>query len=308
MSAGDKPRLAIIGWPVSHSRSPLIHNYWLAGHAIEAVYEPYPVAPDEDFCAALDAMAAQGFIGANVTIPHKEAAFAAMDELSAAAESLGAVNTISFAGGRFSGDNTDGDGFLAGLEAAAPRHDWRDRPALILGAGGAARAIVAALARAGVGDIRLTNRTRAKAEALASLSEGVSVGDWEARGDLLEGCGLLANTTSLGMDGAPPLDMPLDALGLGLGLGLGSGLDLGGLSSESGPGKNPAAAIVSDIVYTPLETPLLRAARAAGHIGVDGLGMLLNQAALAFEIWFGARPTIDAALRDKLIASLNEEA
>jgi len=119
---------------------------------------------------------------------------------------------------------------------------------------------------------------------------------------LLEGCGLLVNTTSLGMDGAPPLDMPLDALGLG------SGLDLGGLSSESGPGKKSAAAIVSDIVYTPLETPLLRAARAAGHIGVDGLGMLLNQAALAFEVWFGARPTIDAALRDKLIASLNEEA
>jgi shikimate dehydrogenase len=281
-------KLAIIGWPVGHSRSPLIHNYWLALRGEKPLYEAYPVDPSTDFRAALEGMAQAGFVGANVTVPHKEAAFAAMDVLSARAEKLGAVNTISFENGRLHGANTDGDGFVASLDEAAGAancEDWRRQPALVLGAGGAARAIIAALGAAGLADIRLVNRTRDKAEALCGLANNLQIGDWVARTSLAEGCGLLVNTTSLGMVGQPSLDMPDTAL------------------RALAP-----RALVCDIVYAPLETPLLAAARAAGHIGVDGLGMLLHQAALSFEIWHGARPQIDAALRDKLIADLVREA
>lgn len=282
-----RDRLAIIGWPVGHSRSPLIHNHWLAAAGRAPNYVAHPIDPNDDFRAALEGMAAEGFIGANVTIPHKEAAFAAMDEVSVAAQSLGAVNTISFKQGRFMGANTDGDGFLLGLETAMDQAvsaaGWRDRPALVLGAGGAARAIIAALGRAGIGDIRLTNRTREKAEALTALADNVSVGDWGARQQLAEGCGLLVNTTSLGMTGQPPLD------------------GVSAMLASLGDG-----ALVADIVYAPLETDLLRAARAAGRHAVDGLGMLLNQAALSFEIWFGARPEIDATLRAALIADIEK--
>ena len=283
-------RLAIIGWPVSHSRSPLIHNYWLAAHDINARYEPYAIEPPaveqtdklkNDFRAALLDMADEGFIGANVTVPHKEAAFAAMDGVSATAHALGAVNTIRFQDGRLLGDNTDGDGFVAGLGMAPENTDWQNRPALVLGAGGAARAIIAALARAHVPEIRLVNRTRDKAEALAGLADAVRIADWDARAAMAEGCGLLVNTTSLGMAGQPPLDMALHGLQ-----------------------KN---ALVSDIVYAPLHTPLLRAAQAGGFICVDGLGMLLNQAALSFEIWTGARPAITPELRALLLADLNEK-
>lgn len=288
-------RLAIIGWPVSHSRSPLIHNYWLAAHDINARYEPYGIEPHaieqtdnpkDDFRAALLNMADEGFIGANVTVPHKEAAFAAMDEVSATAQALGAVNTIRFQDGRLLGDNTDGDGFVAGLGMAPENTDWQNRPALVLGAGGAARAIIAALGRAHVPEIRLVNRTREKAENLktallqASDESPVRIADWDARGEMAQGCGLLVNTTSLGMVGQPPLAMKL-----------------GGLA---------ARALVCDIVYAPLETPLLRAAASAGHYAVDGLGMLLHQAALSFEIWFGIKPAIDERLRALVLADLEE--
>lgn len=278
-------KLAIIGWPVSHSRSPLIHNYWLAAQGLPPLYEAYPIDPKDDFRAALRGMADAGFVGANVTVPHKEAAFAAMDALSPAAQILGAVNTISFENGRLQGDNTDGDGFLAGLDAACQRGaldgNWQNAPALVLGAGGAARAIVAALGRAGIDDIRLVNRTRDKAEALLGLAPHITIGDWQDRAALADGCGLLVNTTSLGMTGQPPLEMPLDGL-------------------KSG-------ALVSDIVYTPLYTPLLRAAQASGYIAVDGLGMLLHQAALSFEIWTGMRPHIDDKLRALLVTDLAEK-
>ena len=279
-------RLAIIGWPVGHSRSPLIHNHWLAERGEKPLYEAYPIDPKADFRAALEAMAGDGFIGANVTVPHKEAAFAAMDAVSASAQKLGAVNTVSFQGGRLLGANTDGEGFIAGLDAAAisAQENWRAGPALVLGAGGAARAIVAALGDAGLGDIRLLNRTRQNAEALSSLADHVQIGDWHEPVTMAEGCRLLVNTTSLGMAGQPPLDLPQAVLAA--------------LTPQ---------ALVCDIVYAPLETPLLRAARAAGHIGVDGLGMLLQQAALAFEIWHGTRPQITDALRDKLIADLARE-
>ncbi len=285
-NAADKKaaiKLAIIGWPVTHSRSPLIHNHWLAAHKINAHYGRYPIDPKDDFKARLQAMAADGFIGANVTIPHKEAAFAAMDAVSSAAQKLGAVNTISFRDGALYGANTDGDGFLAGLDDAQDAvkevADWRKKPALVLGAGGAARAIIAALGRAGLSDIRLVNRTREKAEALSGLVDCLSIGDWQDRERLADGCGLLVNTTSLGMQAQPPLDMALDGL--------------------------QPKAMVSDIVYTPLITPLLSAAKAGGHIGVDGLGMLMHQAALSFEIWFGTKPPVDKTLRDLLLADLN---
>jgi shikimate dehydrogenase len=288
-------RLAIIGWPVSHSRSPLIHNYWLNAHGINARYETYGIEPHgiektdnpkDDFRAALIAMADEGFIGANVTVPHKEAAFAAMDEVSATAQALGAVNTICFQDGRLRGDNTDGDGFVAGLGTLAKNTDWQNRPALVLGAGGAARAIIVALGRAHVPEIRLVNRTRAKAEnlkgalAAAQGDRPVRTADWEARDEMAQGCGLLVNTTSLGMVGQPPLDMPLNGLA--------------------------AQALVCDIVYAPLQTPLLRAAASAGHYAVDGLGMLLHQAALSFEVWFGIKPAIDEGLRALVLADLEE--
>ena len=281
-------KLAIIGWPVSHSRSPLIHNHWLAARGEAPVYQPYPIDPKDDFRRALEQMAEAGFVGANVTVPHKEAAFNAMDALSAAAEKIGAVNTISFEGGRLRGANTDGDGFVASLDAAmqaASGQDWRRQPALVLGAGGAARAIIVALGAAGVPAIRVVNRSRDKAEALTGLADNMHIDDWSARARMTEGCGLLVNTTSLGMAGQPALEMPEAALG-----------------------ALCPRALICDIVYAPLETPLLRAARASGHIGVDGLGMLLQQAALSFEIWRGERPPVNAALRDKLIADLAQEA
>lgn len=279
MSAPQKA--GIIGWPVTHSRSPLIHNGWMSEYGIDGVYEHCPIDPQDDFRAALGGLAAAGFVGANVTIPHKEAAFRAMDELSPAAQKLGAVNTISFQRGLFVGANTDGDGFIASLEEAAPDNDWREKPALVLGAGGAARAVVVALAAAGVRDIRVTNRTRARAEDMVALADGrLGVAAWAARADAAEGCGLLVNTTSLGMSGAPPLDMPLDGLA--------------------------PKALVSDIVYAPLQTDLLHRAAAQGFQPVDGLGMLMHQAALSFDIWFGVRPQVGKDLRARLVADLTD--
>ena len=274
-------KLAVVGWPVTHSRSPLIHNHWIEAAALDAHYEIYPIDPAADFRAELEKMAAQGYVGANVTVPHKEAAFAAMDRLSDAAKALGAVNTIRFENGQFVGDNTDGDGFLAALDTAHAGAAWRAQPVLVLGAGGAARAIVAALTRAQISDIRLTNRTSAKAEALRDLNENLRIEDWSRRGDAAAGCGLLVNTTSLGMQGQPPLDMPLDGL-------------------------RPDA-LVCDIVYAPLKTPLLVAAEKAGYQPVDGLGMLMHQAALSFEIWFGRKPSVNAALRNLLLADLEAD-
>ena len=271
-------RLGIIGWPVSHSRSPLIHNHWLNEMGLAGRYERCPIDPNADLKTALRDLAQGGFIGANVTVPHKENAFAAMDTLDAAAQSLGAVNTISFQDGQMHGSNTDGAGFIAGLDAVAPQHGWRNHPALVLGAGGAARAIIVALAAQGVPRIHLVNRTKQRAEALGTLAPQLHIGDWAARAALAKGCYLLVNTTSLGMQGAPPLDMPLDYL--------------------------PPQALVSDIVYTPLETDLLARARLAGLQTVDGLGMLLHQAALAFEIWLGQKPPVTAQLRQLLLDDL----
>ena len=272
-------KAGVIGWPIAHSRSPLIHNHWMQQYEMDAAYSLCPIDPADDFRAALQRLADAGYVGANVTLPHKENAFQAMDELTPAAAALGAVNTISFKDGKICGANTDGGGFIASLDEGAPGHAWRDKPVLLIGAGGAARALIVALAAAGVPEIRLTNRTRARAEALQELAGGaLHIGDWERRGALAAGCGLLVNTTGLGMDKNPPLDMPLDAMG--------------------------ADGLVCDIVYTPLETDFMRAAKQRRLKTIGGLGMLLHQAALSFDIWFAIKPQIDEALRAKLTADI----
>ena len=261
-------RLAgIMGWPVAHSRSPRLHGLWLRRHGIDGAYIPLPVRP-ERFADAVRSLADLGFRGANVTIPHKEAAFAVCDHVDPSAERAGAVNTLVFRSGRIEGSNTDGFGFLANLRDGAP--DWRPEagPAVLLGAGGSARAVAAALLEAGCPRLTLVNRTPARAEALArALGGPIEVADRAPLGD----AALLVNTTSLGMQGQPPLEIDLAPL--------------------------PAGAVVADIVYVPRETGLLAAARARGLAAVDGLGMLLHQARPGFAAWFGAEPVVDDELR-----------
>jgi shikimate dehydrogenase len=271
----------VVGHPIAHSRSPLIHGHWLAEHGIEGSYERVDVAPDA-FPEFLRTLRARGFTGGNVTIPHKEAAFALVDVLTPRAKAIGAVNTVSFdAQGRLVGDNTDAPGFIAHLDGSLGA-DWVERSggtALVLGAGGAARAIVVGLFERGLTRIRVANRTRARAEALVALDpERVAACDWADLPAALPGTGLLVNTTSLGMVGHGALDLDLTPL--------------------------PATACVADIVYVPLETPLLAAARARGLPAVDGLGMLLHQAVPGFERWFGVRPAVTPALRERLVADL----
>lgn len=278
MILSAKARLAgVLGWPVGHSRSPRLHGYWLEHHGIDGAYLPLPVRP-ERFKPAVRALLDLGFRGANVTVPHKEAAGSLCDSVTARARAIGAVNTLVFEDGRILGDNTDGVGFLRNLRAGAP--DWRpaDGPAVVLGAGGAARAVLVALRDAGVPEIRLANRTRATAEALAAeLGERLRPLDWAARETALEGARLLVNTTSLGMAGQPPLELSLERL--------------------------PPTAAVTDLVYAPLTTPLLAAAAARGNRTVDGLGMLLHQAVPGFAAWFGVEPEVTPALRDFVLST-----
>jgi len=274
MPLSGKARLAgVIGWPVGHSRSPALHGHWIARHGIDAAYVPLPVAP-EDFATAVRGLRASGFRGANVTIPHKEAAFALCDEVSARARRAGAVNTLIFGAQGIAGDNTDGFGFLESVREQARGFAPAGTHAVLLGAGGAARAIAAALLDAGA-RVTLVNRTRGRAEALAeALGGAISVAECAP----LESASLLVNTASLGMAGQPPLVLPLAAL--------------------------PRGAIVADIVYVPLETPLLAQARARGHAVVDGLAMLLHQARPGFEAWFGVAPAVDAELRALIAADI----
>jgi shikimate dehydrogenase len=271
-------RAGVMGWPVAHSRSPALHGHWLQRYGIDGSYVAIPVKP-EDLPVALRDLPRQGFAGVNLTVPHKEPAAGIVDRLDDDATRIGAVNTvIAESDGTLSGRNTDAYGFIENLRngAAGDNSAARfDRPVVILGAGGAARAVVVALCDAGAGEIRIVNRTSGNAERLAALVTRCggmpALFDWTRRAAALDGAGLLVNTTTLGMQGAPPLDLVLDAL--------------------------PADALVNDIVYAPLETPLLAAARARGNAVVDGLGMLLYQAQPAFEAWFGVRPEVDAALR-----------
>ncbi len=259
-------RLAgVIGWPVAHSRSPRIHGTWLARHAIDGAYIPLPVAP-EDFAEVVRALAKAGFAGVNITIPHKQAAFDLCDVVDPFATRAGAVNTLIFKPGGITGLNTDGSGFLANLTAHGVNP--AAGPALILGAGGAARAIGAALQDAGA-EVTFCNRTPARAAELAA-SLGAATLPWDSRAAALADFALLVNTTSLGMTNHPPLDISLAAA--------------------------PASLAVADIVYAPLQTPLLAAAAARGLRAVEGLGMLLHQAVPGFAAWFGVTPVVDDEL------------
>lgn len=274
-----KAKLAgVIGWPVSHSRSPRLHGYWLREYGIDGAYLPMPVPPDR-VGDALRALPLLGFAGTNVTVPHKEAALAAVDEADAMARRIGAVNTITvLEDGRLSGTNTDGFGFLENLAAGAP--GWpADRPALVLGAGGASRAIIVALIDSGIPEIVICNRTVARATALANeFGAPCRVEAWDRRGACMDDAGLLVNTTTLGMTGEAPLDISIERL--------------------------PDDAVVTDLVYVPLMTPLLQAAAARGLRIVDGLGMLLHQARPGFAAWFGREPEVTDALRQFVLEDL----
>jgi shikimate dehydrogenase len=276
MSHPDRFLLAgVMGWPVMHSRSPRLHNYWFGQHGLAGTYVPLAIEPGK-LGPALRALAPLGFAGCNLTIPHKEAALAIVDEVAPTAKKMGAISCVTVRkDGSLIGSNNDGYGYIHGLLEACP--DWRAEagPVVVVGAGGGARAVVMSIAERGAREIRIVNRTMARAETLAREFRGpVTARSWAERNAVLEGAALLVNTTSLGMVGQPALDISLDRL--------------------------PASAIVSDIVYIPRETPLLEAARKRGHRTVNGLGMLLHQARPAWEAWFGISPEVTPALRKHL--------
>jgi len=269
------PLAGVIGCPVGHSRSPAVHGYWLRHHDVPGHYVPLHVEAG-DLQDALRTLPRIGFRGVNITLPHKECALALADAATDAARRIGAANTLTFGeSGLVHADNTDGYGFIANLRQNAPR--WRPDAgsALILGAGGAARAVVVALQEAGAPEVIVANRTAARAEALAE-SLGATALAWEKRDTVLSRVATVVNTTSLGMTGHPALDLPLDRLTPG--------------------------ALVTDIVYTPLQTDLLARAAAQGAMVVDGLGMLLHQAVPGFARWFGPQPAVTDALRRAVLA------
>ena len=277
----DIKAACVVGWPVEHSRSPLIHNHWIGQLGLRAEYRREAVPPDRfaDFAAHL---ADRGYVGANVTVPHKEAALE-LSEPDALAAAVGAANTLWRDGGVLRSTNTDVEGFVASLDAGVP--DWASHMerAVVLGAGGGARAIVFGLIERGVRRIHVVNRSLDRATAMQRrFGDRVLPCGWDQRHDVLAGAGLLVNTTTLGMAGQPPLEIELAPL--------------------------PAAAVVADIVYAPLVTPLLEAAGARGLRTVDGLGMLLHQAVGAFARFFGARPQVTRGLRTLVEADLIQAA
>ena len=271
------PKTCVIGWPIGHSRSPLIHGYWLDALGLSGSYGKQAVSP-EDLSDVLAAMPARGYVGCNITIPHKEAAAALCGVLTPAAARLGAVNTLWWDGGILQGDTTDGTGFVHALDAEVPGWGDRRRRALVLGAGGAARAIVDALQQSGYAEVVVVNRTLARAAALVKALGG-RASAFSDLPELLPDTDLLVNTTSAGMVGHPALDIDLAAL--------------------------PPHAVVDDIVYVPAETPLLRQARARGLRTIGGLGMLLHQAVPGFARWFGQQPTVTPELRALIEADVS---
>ncbi len=273
MTDCERPLLAgVMGWPVMHSRSPLMHNFWIETMGLKGRYLPLAIPP-ERLDAALRALPALGFSGCNLTIPHKETAMATVDTVDDVARRIGAISCVVVnPDDSLFGTNNDWLGFLGNLRQTVP--DWQPGrgPAVVLGGGGGARAICYALQQAGVPEIRLANRTRARADAVAdTIGAPVQAFDWSERTVLLEDAALVVNTTSQGMVGNPPLDLALDGL--------------------------PRAGIVADIVYTPLDSPLIVAAQARGHVTVNGLGMLLHQAVPAWQRWFGLTPSVTDPLR-----------
>jgi shikimate dehydrogenase len=267
----------VIGWPAAHSRSPLIHRYWLRTYGVSGDYRAEAVPPDA-FADFVRSLASRGYVGANVTVPHKAVALA-LSEPDARAQAIGAANTLWLEDGRLRSTNTDAEGFIANLDAATPGWDRGIEAALVLGAGGSARAVVFGLLERGVPRVFIANRTAARAQALAqAFGSAVQPLRWDLAGDRLAETRLLVNTTTLGMTGEPPLTIALDRL--------------------------PADAVVADLVYVPLETPLLAAARARGLRRADGLGMLLHQAVRGFSLWFGVRPEVTPELRALVEADL----
>ncbi|MEM7545054.1 MAG: shikimate dehydrogenase [Pseudomonadota bacterium] len=272
---GATKRAGVIGWPVEHSKSPRLHGHWLAKFGIDGSYVHLPIKP-EDLETSVRKMVVDGWQGANVTIPHKEAALTLADEATPRARAIGAANTLIFREGRIIADNTDGYGFIENLHDRTGAAWDHARPAVVLGAGGAARAILHALIDAGVPEICVANRTVAKAATLAApFGDAVRVIALSDVDNALRGAGLIVNTTSLGMTGQPPLN-----------------IDLTGADDD---------AVATDIVYTPLITPFLASAQARGLTVVDGLGMLLHQARPGFAAWFGAEPQVDDELRQLMV-------
>jgi len=269
---GKSAIAGVFGWPISHSRSPRLHGYWLRKYGIDGAYVPFATHPAK-LEQAIRALPALGFRGGNITLPHKERALDLVDEATALARRIGAVNTLLVReDGSILGDNTDGYGFLAHLIASKPDWNAAAGPAVVLGAGGASRAVVVALLEAGVPALRLVNRTTRRAEELAAAIGGkIEVVAWEDRAAALKDASLLVNTTNLGQAGQAPLELALDTL--------------------------PIAALVYDIVYVPLLTELLKAAQARGNAIVDGIGMLLHQARPGFAAWFGREPEVTPELR-----------
>ncbi len=272
MSLTPIPLAGVIGSPIAHSKSPQLHGHWLAAHGIPGYYIPMDVAA-EDLENVIRTLPKAGFVGVNITVPHKERVLDMADLVTDRATLIGAANTLIFLkNGQIHADNTDGYGFIQNLRQHAPDWDPKAGPAAVLGAGGAARAVVASLLDVGVPEILIANRTRIRSEALQSeFGARLSVVDWVQAGNMFEDATTVVNTTSLGMLGKPPLRVPLDGLRKG--------------------------ALVTDLVYAPLKTRLLTEAEEMGCVTVDGLGMLLHQAVPAFERWFGVRPAVDSAAR-----------
>jgi shikimate dehydrogenase len=265
-------KACVIGWPISHSRSPLIHGYWLKQHGIDGSYTRQPVEPAE-LASFLGNLAAKGYAGCNVTIPHKENAFQLVTPADDTTARLGAVNTVFLRDGKAHGTNTDGEGFINSLSQSAPGISLANRRAVVLGAGGASLAIVNALLERGASEVAVANRTIEKADLLrARFGPRVVPTAWEKVADQLADCSLLVNTTSLGMKGQPELELDLSRL--------------------------RGSAVVTDIVYVPLRTRLLNDAARRGNTVVEGLGMLLHQAVRGFSLWFGVTPQVTPELHD----------
>lgn len=272
-----RPEACVIGYPAKHSRSPKLHGYWLNRYGIDGAYRAEEI-PAEEFAAFLGALSERGYVGANVTMPHKDAALE-LSEPDERALAVGAANTLWFEGGRLRSTNTDVEGFLGSLDTASPGWDQRSNSAVVLGAGGAGRAVIFGLIERGLSKIHVVNRTVAKAEALRDrFGDAIVPAGWDALPGLITGADLLVNTTSLGMHGEPPLDVELQDMA--------------------------PQAVVADIVYVPLKTQLLKDAQAHGFATANGLDMLLHQAVRGFELWFGTRPEVTRELYELLAADI----